>query len=82
VVKATVARSLLDALETNTAVLKRGKLVGITNGALRMEAGSEFRIADEKERVAFVEEVLTGLARLANELSDCEDEDIMAESWC
>jgi hypothetical protein len=74
-----VARSLLDALETNTAVLKRGKLVGVTNGALRMQAGSEFRIADKK---AFVEEVLTGLARLANELSDREDEDIMAASWC
>ncbi|KAF8241790.1 hypothetical protein K440DRAFT_641221 [Wilcoxina mikolae CBS 423.85] len=78
VVKATVARTLLHALEENR-VVEAGKLIG-PNRALRMEVSKEFRITDEEDRVAFVG-VLAGLAQVENVVRAGEEVDVEAASW-
>ena len=77
VIKATVASSLLDALEAHSAEIEAP--VG-PSGALRMEVSKEFRIADGSERVKFLE-ILVGLARMASAMRDSDDESVEAASW-
>ena len=73
VVKATVAWTLIHALEVNSTV-EAGKSIG-PKGALRMEVSKEFRITDEEERVAFVG-VLAGLTQMANVGCASEDDEV------